>query len=64
MDNQERRYQIAVQKYLAGKPLSSAEQAMVAYGYTAGACGQRISPSIGHDVSGLGSSEVGKLTKG
>lgn len=42
----EQRYAEIVEKYLAGKELTPSGKRVIAYGYTAGTCGQRVSSSI------------------
>lgn len=45
-DDQARRYEIAVRKYLADEPMTSREHRLVAYGFTAGTHDQAIPVNI------------------
>ena len=41
-EERHQRFAGAVQKYLTGEKLTRAEEQMIAYGYTAATCGQRL----------------------
>ena len=41
-EERHQKYASAVDKYLTGEKLTHTEEQMIAYGYTAAACGQRL----------------------
>ena len=43
LEKSHQRFAEAVRKYLAGEKLTCTEERMIAYGYTAATCGQKLS---------------------